>query len=30
VQIGCMQDRDANGIGIEYRSRVRQIWNCAN
>jgi hypothetical protein len=27
VQIGRVQDRDANGIGIERRSRTRQIWD---
>jgi hypothetical protein len=27
VKIGRVQDRDANGVGIQRRNRVRQIWN---
>ena len=30
VQIGRVQDRDANGIGIECRNRTRQIWDRAD
>ena len=29
VQVGCMQDRDANCVGFERRSRTRQSWNRA-
>ena len=27
MQIGRVQDRDANGVGIERRNRTGQIWN---
>ena len=29
VEIGCVQDRDANRIGLKRGSRTRQRWECA-
>ena len=29
VEIGCVQDRDANRLGLKRGSRTRQRWECA-